>query len=190
MLNKKEIDELLKQTKENAEYAKQLSDSIVQEYTRSIDQIMREVKKEIIESPSEPPTETLEKYFLLLSNSLYFISAKAESLGLFEDITKSNLKMKYNSAFSERQLSASLNKEKITNNEAGIYAEDNSLNETVVNYIYSRANKIVEAKINAAFEMVKTISKIISRRMNENSSISQRQFERVSNNESMFTFGE
>ena len=48
-----------------------------------------------------------------------------------------------------------------------VYAENNSMNESIVSSLYARSFKIIKSKVESANEMVKTLSKIISKRMNE-----------------------
>ena len=60
-----------------------------------------------------------------------------------------------------------LEKAKPTVAELTAYAEGESINEQVTNEIYSRAYKIIKAKIDSAQTMTSTLSKTISRRMSE-----------------------
>lgn len=143
-----------------------MSDEIVNSYTSVLDEIMREVKENVIDKDVVGDS-ILETYFLELTEALYFIGSKSEFLGLYEDFAKSNQKIKYNDAYSKNQLNASINGKKATVDENRAFAEDKSMNETVVGYIYSRSFRIVKSKVDSANEMVKTLSKIISKRMTE-----------------------
>ena len=143
-----------------------MSDEIVSSYTKTLDEIMRDIKENVIDKDVVGDS-ILEAYFLELTNALYFIGSKSEFLGLYEDFAKSNQKIKYNEAYSENQLNASINGKKATVDENRAFAEDKSINETVVGYIYSRSFRIIKSKVDSATEMVKTLSKIISKRMTE-----------------------
>ena len=68
----------------------------------------------------------------------------------------------------EAQTSGALSSNKPTVAMLTIAAENGSVNETVVNAIYARSYKIFKFKVDSGFEMVKTLSKIISKRMTEN----------------------
>ena len=58
-------------------------------------------------------------------------------------------------------------KSKPTVAENQIYAENTTIDENTVSLIYSRAVNIVKAKIDSAKEMIRTISKIISKRQSD-----------------------
>ena len=162
--------EQIKQIKEDIDNSvlqiKQMSDDIVNSYTKTLDEIMRDIKDNVIDKDVVGDS-VLEAYFLELTDALYFIGSKSELLGLYEDFAKSNQKIKYNDAYAKNQLSASINGKKATVDENRAFAEDTSINETVVGYIYSRSFRIIKAKVDSANEMVKTLSKIISKRMTE-----------------------
>jgi len=167
-IDKEKIEALLKDTEENVAYASAISDDIVNKYVGYLDELMRNINKDII-MDNKTDDATLQKYFLDLTNTLYFISSQSEFLGLYDDISKSNAKLTYNKAFNDNQINAlGVNgKAKPTIAENQIYAENESLNETLVNYIYSRSFKIVKVKVDAAEEMIKTLSKVISARAAE-----------------------
>lgn len=165
-LKNEQIDTIMKEINDNAEYVKKLSDDIVNQYTSILDDIMRDITNDVI-NQNVVSDDTLERYFLDLTNALYFIGSKSEFLGVYEDLSKSNMKLKYNQAYSENQINSSLQGKKVTVDENRAYAENNSINETIVNSLYARSFRIIKAKIESANEMVKTLSKIISKRMNE-----------------------
>lgn len=145
---------------------KRISDDIVSEYTKSLDELMTYIKEDIIDNDNVVDS-VLENYFMQLTNAMYFLGSKSEFLGLYEDFSKSNLKIKYNDAYSENQVQSALKGKKTTVDENRLYAENNSINESIVNAIYSRSFRIIKAKVDSANEMIKTLSKIISKRMNE-----------------------
>lgn len=166
MLKLERVEEVIKETESLVDSIKSMSDTIVSSFTGDLDEIMREVNTYIISSDNVTD-EIIEKYFLELTNALYFIGAKCESLGFYEDIAKSSAKVKYNKAYSDNQLFAYKNNVKTTVAENTIFAENNSINETIVSYLYSRSFKIVKSKIELANEMIKTLSKIMTKRINE-----------------------
>lgn len=165
-INLEEIEIIKHSIDDSIDKIKKMSDEIVTSYTSTLDEIMRDIKDNVIDNDLVSDA-ILEAYFLELTNALYFIGSKSEFLGLYEDFAKSNQKIKYNEAYSENQLNASLNGKKATVDENRVFAEDNSINETVVGYIYARSFRIIKSKVDSANEMVKTLSKIISKRMNE-----------------------
>jgi len=163
-MDKARIDELMRKDSEDAEYAEGISDKVVSEYTKDLDGIMRNINSDIIVR-GDAPDSLISSYFMELTNAMYFIGAKAESLGLFDDISRSNARLKYSQAYGNALLdSASKGKAKPTVAENQLSAEMGSLDETVVNYIYARAYRIVKTKCDSASEMIRTLSKILTKR--------------------------
>ena len=103
----------------------------------------------------------------MLTNALYFINPYCESLGFYEDLSKSGLKMKYNKAYSDNQISNTAKGVKTTVADNQLAAENASMTENIVSLIYSRSFRIIKAKLDCANEMIKTLSKILTKRMNE-----------------------
>lgn len=164
--DKQEINNIMNEITDDISYIKEVSDSIVEEYTSVLDDIMRDIKDNVIDKDIVSD-DVLEKYFMELTNAIYFLGSKGEFLGMYEDISKTNAKLKYNDAFSENVLNANMQGKKATVDENRIFAEKKSINETIVSSMYARSFKIIKTKIESANEMIKTLSKIITKRMNE-----------------------
>lgn len=160
-----QIESKLETTKENVSYISEIADKVVGAYTRSLDSLMQEIYKNVVENDNASNND-LEKYFLRLTNTLYFMGEKLERLGLHDDVSKAQFREAYNNAYLDAQTSLSA-QGKPTVAMLTISAENGSVNETVVNAIYARSYKIFKFKVDSGFEMVKTLSKIISRRMSE-----------------------
>ena len=161
-----QIESKLETTKENVSYISEIADKVVGAYTRSLDSLMQEIYKNVVENDNASNND-LEKYFLRLTNTLYFMGEKLERLGLHDDVSKAQFREAYNNAYLDAQTSLSA-QGKPTVAMLTISAENGSVNETVVNAIYSRSYKTFKFKVDSGFEMVKTLSKIISKRMTEN----------------------
>lgn len=175
-MNSNIIDNIIKDVESNADYILQITDKTVKSYTQDLDSIMQGVYDNVI-SVDNAPSSTLEKYFLELSNCVYFVAERAEKVGIYDGVSKATAREAYNSAYMDSQsfIQPSGGK-KPTVAESTAKAETESLHETMVNEIYSRAYRIIKAKIDAAQTMISTISKILSKRMSEN------QFSIVNNN--------
>lgn len=140
-------------------------ENIVKYFTSDLDKIMEAINNDVKAGITDD--NTLEEHFLKLTSVLYDISARAEFLGLFEDNSTALYKMKFNELYSINSIKVE-NGKKPTQNDNTIYAETNSINERLANNIYSRSFRIVKTKVDSANEMVKSLSKIISKRMSEN----------------------
>lgn len=168
------ITEVMQETEENSTYFEDTSLRVVQAYTESLDDLMKAIYQDVVlvDYPSEL---TLEKYFLELTNTVYFMGEKLESLGVRDDMSRAQYKEVYNAAYLGNQIKDVEKKNKTTVAENQAVAENAALYENTVNSIYSRAYKIFKYKIDAANEMIKSLSKIISRRMQE-SSVNERNY--------------
>lgn len=164
-MGREKYNELISCLEDDASVAKSISDEIVSKYTSELDGLMRRVNEDIIKVGDVPDT-LLSSYLMELTNAMYFYGTKADELGMYADIAKSKSKISYNKAYVENQIN-NATKSKPTVAENQIYAENTTIDENTVSLIYSRAVNIVKAKIDSAKEMIRTISKIISKRQSD-----------------------
>jgi len=160
------VTELLEQTNSNVAYFEQITDQVVNSYTGTLDQIMANVYTDVIEDES-PTLETLEKYFLELTNCIYFMVEKVEKLGIYNSLSKIAAQEVKNNAYLDAQDIKSTDGKKKTVAELTAESENAAIYESTVNSIYDRAYSIVKSKIQSANTMISTLSKTISRRMSE-----------------------
>lgn len=167
-LDKNKIDEKIAEVEDNMAYFNSVFEKVVDGYTRSLDEIMAEIHDEIV-SKDYPSTDVLEKYLLKLSNCIYFISERAEKLGIYDALTKTAFKETYNNIYLENQSSnvGVVGGKKPTVAESTAIAENGSVYEATINDLYNRVYKTVKAKLDSANTMLSSISKLISRRMTE-----------------------
>ena len=140
-----QIESKLETTKENVSYISEIADKVVGAYTRSLDSLMQEIYKNVVENDNASNND-LEKYFLRLTNTLYFMGEKLERLGLHDDVSKAQFREAYNNAYLDAQTSLSA-QGKPTVAMLTISAENGSVNETVVNAIYARSYKTFKFKV-------------------------------------------
>jgi hypothetical protein len=167
-LDKNKINEKVAEVEDNMAYFNSVFEKVVDGYTRSLDEIMAEIDDEIV-TKDYPSTDVLEKYLLKLSNCIYFISERAEKLGIYDALTKTAFKETYNNIYLENQSSnvGVVGGKKPTVAESTAIAENGSVYEATINDLYNRVYKTVKAKLDSANTMLSSISKLISRRMNE-----------------------
>ena len=168
-MNKDNILSLMDATSDDITFALELSDKIVSEKTEDLDDLMREIQDNIV-NVDNPEDVFIERYLLQLTNMLYFITNRCESFGFYDDITKANVRLKYNTEYSKNQLQQAQSGKKATQAENQLAAELGSVDEQAVNIIYSRSTKIINSKISAANEMLRTLSKLLSVHMNTTNS--------------------
>lgn len=165
-MDRTSIEQILAKSEEDIKYIESISNKIIASKTADLDELMMAIQQDVVIADN-PSDQIIESYFLELTNALYFVNTKCEFLGFYEDLSKSNAKIKYNQAYSENQIRNANNNIKTTVNDNVLYAENESINETLVNLIYSRSFRIIKVKVDAAQEMVKTLSKLISAHMQE-----------------------
>lgn len=164
-VDQERIIQLMKDTQDNVGYFESLTNAVVKSYSESLDSLMDSIYHEII-LIDQPPLNTLEKYFLELSNCLYYMGDKLEKLGVYDVMSKNAYKEVYNNAYLGLT-DVPDSKKKPTVAELTANAENEAQYESVVSDIYAKAYKIVKNKIDAATTMLSSISKIISKRMTE-----------------------
>lgn len=153
---------LMAGTDQNTEYFTNISDSLVNAYTVDLDELMKRIKLDTVDT--EPTDSLLEHYVLELSNLLYFIGQRLENMGIKEDLSKIATKEVYNNSYMDN---LSREGKKPTVAELTTMAENDSKYESVITNIYSRAYRQIKYKTDAAYEMLSSLRKIISRRMQE-----------------------
>lgn len=164
-MNAENIINLMAAADNDVAFAKKVSDEIVQEQIAELDLLMREIQNNIVNAPVVDDF-ALERYLLQLTNALYFLNTRCDNFGFYDDITKANARLKYNQAYAENQLAHANDAKKPTQNDNQLYAELASVDENVLNIIYSRSVRIIKGKLEAASEMVRTLSKLLSVHMN------------------------
>ncbi len=153
--------ELLDKIEANSSEIEKTVSDITSVYSDELDEYVRWVRQLLRESDSAGPiTDTeLDDIVMNLSTIIYFTSTGCEQLGIREDISRSAYKEAYNTARS--MLSAGTVADK------NAEAEIQTLQERIVEIIFSRSYKILKAKVENAQELLASAKKIISRRVSE-----------------------
>ena len=170
------VDELLEQTQKNSEYFNNITKKVTQEYSKDLDKLMAKVGSAIQDRDIE--TSEIEKFFLELSNLVYFMGSKLEQLGVFSDMADAAEKEIFNKAYLEYQVKDIDKKNKTTVQETTSYAQGQSQYETIITNIYEHAYKLMKFKIDAAQTMISTLSKLLSKRMQDEQLANNSQFNR------------
>lgn len=129
---------------------------IVKPYCKDVDNYVSWIREILADGTNPPTDEELEDMCLNLSTRIYFMSEACEQLGIKDDISKA-IK---NEVFNQRRDDI---KGTIADKDA--YADLCSQQEQITNICYSRAYKIVKAKVENAQELLQSCKKVLSRRM-------------------------
>lgn len=160
------VDALMAQTDKNVEYFNEVTKKVANSYSEHLDKLMQKFYNRH-KAVKDIPTEELESLYLELTNLLYFMGDKLEALGIYSDMSKAAKQEVYNKAYLDNQIKDTDKKNKTTVAENVAVAESAAQYESVVNSIYERAYKIIKYKIDAGYELVNTLRKVLSRRMQE-----------------------
>ena len=164
-MTQEELDVIYEALDKDVNYAETIAIETVNSKTNQLDDLMKQIYTDIV-CQEDPATSSIEKYFLSLSNCLYFLGENLEKIGIYDDISKAKAKEKYNNAYLEFVNPVDA-KKKVTVAEAQTSAENASTMESLINTIYSRAYKIFKYKIESAQTMLSTLSKMVSKRMQD-----------------------
>lgn len=136
----------------------EISDKLIEKYCKSLDVEMSVIRLELKENNSLTD-DTLEKHILELANILYFTGSAQEDLGIKEDTCKAIRQEVYSKA--REQSTGKTVADKTAQAELIAQAE------TMTLAIYSRAYKKVKLRMDAGYEMLNSLKKIMNRRIAE-----------------------
>ena len=168
--DKKQFKNIQLNLEEKADYFNSVYAEIIKTYAGDLDNLMNWIYASIIQPDVPAELDLLEKAFLELSNCVYFTYENLERVGIFDTLSKASYKEVYNDAYINNIEKDGEKRNKKTVAELTAIAESESQYESVLNDIYSAAYTVIKNKITAAQTMISTLSKIISRRMQEQGS--------------------
>ena len=144
-----------------------ITSKVIEAYVGDLDRLIQDFNADAVDSDIDD--RTLEKYLLELGNKLYFLSAKLEKIGVKEDVSKLLYKEVYNSSYLSNREKDSERKNKLTVAELTAIAESESKQEQIVNILYARIYSQIKMRMTAAYDLINSIRKIITRRMQDKS---------------------
>ena len=148
-----------KQVEENSTLMDNVVKEIVTPYVKDLDKYVEFIAS-ILKDGQNPPTNAeLDDFCMNLSTYIYFASGMCEYLGIRDDISKAIYREIYHSKRAELDSGTVADKNSL--------AELQSQNEQLTSICFTRAYKIMRSKVDAAQELLSSIKKVISRRMQE-----------------------
>lgn len=137
---------------------KEISDKLVKKYCMYLDDLMIDIREELQDNCGITDEE-LEFHIMDLANTLYFIGSAQEDLGIKEDTCKAIRQEVYSKA--REQATGKTVADKTAQAELIAQAE------TMTLAIYSRAYKKVKLKMDAGYEMLNSLKKVMNKRITE-----------------------
>ena len=137
---------------------KEISDKLVNKYCKDLNDLMSVIREELQDN-GEITDEELEFHILDLANTLYFTGSAQEDLGIKEDTCKAIRQEVYSKA--REQATGKTVADKTAQAELIAQAE------TMTLAIYSRAYKKVKLRMDAGYEMLNSLKKVMNKRITE-----------------------
>lgn len=155
-LDKEYFSQGIEVIKEDKVYLQEIADKLTGEFTSTIDKLMQEIYRAI--KANRMDDKAIESYFLELTNLIYFLGDKCESLGLELTVSSARNQEIFNRLYLEAQ--GTIPEKKATATEGTKY-------EALMVAVYESVSKRIKAKIEAAYEMVSSLKRIIVKRCAE-----------------------
>ena len=133
-----------------------ISNTLTEEFTKHLDKIMQDLYVKL--KKRNVDDKELEHAFLELTNVLYFLGDKLESLGIELTVSSSRNQEIFNRLYQEAQ--GTINDKKAS-------AEEGTKYEYLLKTIYESVYKRIRMKIDAGYEMVSSLKRIIMLRSQE-----------------------
>jgi len=152
------VNSVINEVNEKAKIIEEVVDKLVSNYCKPLDDFMVMIR-EVLDDKANPPTdEELESMALKLPNLLYFTGEAVESLGIKGDIAE-QVKM---DLYHSIHLSTSG-----TMADKHAMAEQGTQSQQLVKISYERAYKKIKLRMEAGYEMLASVKKVLSRRLLE-----------------------
>lgn len=153
------ISEIRHKVEVDSEQLQKIVDEIIKPYVIDLDNYVDFVRGILKDGENPPTAQELDDFCLNLSVYIYYASGMQEQLGIKDDIARAVYKEMYHTYRDSIQKGTISDKDSL--------AELASQSEYITSVLYKRAYSQVKAKVAAAQEIMSSIKKIISRRMQE-----------------------
>ncbi len=152
------IHNIIGRVEDNSAKVEKIVDELIQPYCDKLDILIGKFRDCLMDKENPVTEWELDDVCLKLPSYLYFMGEAQEKFGIKEDISKS-VKMELYNQIHQRTRGTIADKQAAS--EAGTIEED------IVYRAYQRAYKRIKQKLEAAYELLSSIKKVISRRMGE-----------------------
>lgn len=154
----KTAEEIMETVDSISETIRKISDKLLRKYCIDLDSEMKKIGNILLYSQTLSDTE-LEFEILNLANILYFTGSAQEDLGIKEDTCKAIRQEVYSKAREQSTGKTVADKT--------AQAELIAQTETMTLAIYSRAYKKVKLRMDAGYEMLNSLKKVMNKRITE-----------------------
>ena len=156
---KEHIATIKHQVEVNSRQLDDIVNAIIRPYIDDLDRYVLFIKDCLKDGENPPTTSELEDFCMNLSTDIYFASGMCENLGIRDDIAKAVYKEMYHTARASQDKGTVADKDSL--------AELASQEQFIVSSSYTRAYKTMKAKVENAQELLSSVKKVLSRRIQE-----------------------
>lgn len=153
------IEEIKDKVEEHSQVIDTIVTDIISPYCRDLDNYVLFIKDCLKDGENPPTTDELDDFCLNLSTYIYFAGGMCEQLGIRDDIAKAVYKEMYHTARASQDKGTVADKDSL--------AELASQQEYIVSASYTRAYKTLKSKVDNAQELLSSVKKVLSRRIQE-----------------------
>ena len=157
--DKKKVDVVKNQVEGDSKLIDEIVEGIIKPYCKQLDEYVNFIADILGDGENPPTDQELDDMCINLATRIYFAGGLCEQLGIRDDISKAVYKEMYHTS------RASIDKGTVADKDS--LAELASQEEFVVSSAYTRAYRTVKSKIENAQELLQSIKKILSHRMQE-----------------------
>ena len=154
-----ELENIKNSVETNSSQIQEIVEGIIKPYCKDLDNYVDFIKSILADGENPPTSQELDDFCMNLSVYIYYASGMQEQLGIKDDIARAIYKEMYHSSRDSIDKGTVADKDSL--------AELASQQEYLVSVCYKRAYNIIKAKVSAAQEMLASVKKVISRRMQE-----------------------
>ena len=154
-----EIETIQNKVENHSSTVDRIVNAIIKPYSEDLDRYVSFIKDCLKDGERPPTDEELDDFCLNLSTLIYFSGGMCEYLGIRDDISKAVYKDVYHESRSKLEKGTVADKDSL--------AELASQKEALVNVCYTRAAKMMKAKVENAQELLGSCKKVLTRRMQE-----------------------
>ena len=154
-----EIETIQNKVENHSNTVDGIVNAIIKPYSEDLDRYVSFIKDCLKDGERPPTDEELDDFCLNLSTLIYFSGGMCEYLGIRDDISKAVYKDIYHESRSKLEKGTVADKDSL--------AELASQKEALVNVCYTRAAKMMKAKVENAQELLGSCKKVLTRRMQE-----------------------
>lgn len=154
-----EIEAVQNKVENHSSTVDRIVNAIIKPYSEDLDRYVSFIRDCLKDGERPPTDEELDDFCLNLSTLIYFSGGMCEYLGIRDDISKAVYKDIYHESRSKLEKGTVADKDSL--------AELASQKEALVNVCYTRAAKMMKAKVENAQELLGSCKKVLTRRMQE-----------------------